>query len=55
MMQKTSNKSPTKLGANLMKGFGCSQYLVFGDPANPERLKLLIIPIPRWETPGRVP
>lgn len=44
MMQEKLKQVADKLGASLMKGFGCSQYLVFGDPANPESLKLLVYP-----------
>jgi len=42
MTQEKLKQVADKLGASLMKGFGCNQYLVFGDPTNPESLKLLV-------------
>ena len=43
-MQEKLKEIAAKLGATVMKGQGANLYMVFGDPTNPETLKLLVYP-----------
>ena len=53
-MQEKLKEIAARLGGTLMPGLHKNHVMVFGDPTNPETLKLLVYPPRLWKTQGDV-